>query len=366
MIRRNRMSITKQDGSLIKEGDGGGEGGAFDSLGGTVFTSSHAGIFSPTYGEHKTRKRHRKNKRKQDHKRKKLMGKDKKNGVDRLIDFLYEHSPNNVHHGITKSPVSGMRGNGVQEDMTGKVEVPGNRGHTPYRKVEAEVENGIDWDERQKGISKIESHATMGMNSAADGKIQDAGRAVPRSASSDHSAMVNNMPAKVRWENKRVDQATIQNASQPVISEPPAVQQNLDVHGWEHPHGKGYTEKRSENKLRNQVTKQNDFQNKDQERDTPEDEKGDIQPPRAAGATASMTHYPNGSMQMMEKNWGSGPAVDALKRDIKEPITIPDDEENIESDEEKRVKKFGKLYKEFLAKGDYDPMLAALQALDND
>ena len=87
---RTRMGL---DNSLQKEGDGGGDGGAFNGLDGTVFTSSHAGIFTPTFGERGTAKRHRKNRHKQDKKRKRLMGKDKKSGVERLVQYLYDGSP---------------------------------------------------------------------------------------------------------------------------------------------------------------------------------------------------------------------------------------------------------------------------------
>jgi len=69
---------------LLKEGDS----SAADGLSSTIFTSTHAGIFNPTYGGSKVRRMHRKNRRKQDKKRRRLMGKDKKNGVDRLVQFL--------------------------------------------------------------------------------------------------------------------------------------------------------------------------------------------------------------------------------------------------------------------------------------
>ena len=76
---------------IRKEGDG---GGAFNGLSDTVFTSTNAGIFSPTYGGSKTQKRHEKRHKAQEKKRKKLLGKDKKSGVDRLVTFLYDGSPN--------------------------------------------------------------------------------------------------------------------------------------------------------------------------------------------------------------------------------------------------------------------------------
>jgi len=65
---------------IKKEGDGGGaaSSGSFGDGGGTVFTSTDSGIFTPTYSDRGTRK---KNKRK------------KRSGVDRLADFITDNSP---------------------------------------------------------------------------------------------------------------------------------------------------------------------------------------------------------------------------------------------------------------------------------
>ena len=59
---------------LTKESGGGG----FGDGGGTVFTSTDAGIFTPTYSDRSTRKKNDKKKR---------------TGVDRLADFLVNNSP---------------------------------------------------------------------------------------------------------------------------------------------------------------------------------------------------------------------------------------------------------------------------------
>lgn len=65
---------------IKKEGDGGGaaSSGSFGDGGGTVFTSTDSGIFTPTYSDRGTRK---KNKAK------------KRSGVDRLADFITDNSP---------------------------------------------------------------------------------------------------------------------------------------------------------------------------------------------------------------------------------------------------------------------------------
>ena len=52
------------------------EDGAFGDGGGTVFTSTNSGVFTPTYGAGPKQKKQR-----------------KRTGVNRLVDFLREHSP---------------------------------------------------------------------------------------------------------------------------------------------------------------------------------------------------------------------------------------------------------------------------------
>ena len=59
---------------IKKEGDGGG----FGDSGGTAFTSTDAGIFTPTYSDRGKRKKNNEKKR---------------TGVDRLADFITDNSP---------------------------------------------------------------------------------------------------------------------------------------------------------------------------------------------------------------------------------------------------------------------------------
>jgi len=76
---RGQDDTYKKEKKLRKEGDGGGgagTSGSFGDSGGTVFTSSNSGIFTPTYGD---------NKRKPE--------KKKKSGVGRLADFITDNSP---------------------------------------------------------------------------------------------------------------------------------------------------------------------------------------------------------------------------------------------------------------------------------
>ncbi len=76
---RGQDDTYKKEKKLRKEGDGGGgagTSGSFGDSGGTVFTSSNSGIFTPTYGD---------NKRKPEKKR--------KSGIGRLADFITDNSP---------------------------------------------------------------------------------------------------------------------------------------------------------------------------------------------------------------------------------------------------------------------------------
>lgn len=72
----NRKTRIIED--MIKEGDGGGDGG-FGDGGGTVFTSTNAGIFNPTYGGNGKKPR--------------VKSKKKRTGIERLGVFLTDGSP---------------------------------------------------------------------------------------------------------------------------------------------------------------------------------------------------------------------------------------------------------------------------------
>ena len=75
---RGQDDSYKKEKKLRKEGDGGGAAtsGSFGESGGTVFTSSNAGIFTPTYGDNKRKPK-----------------KKKKSGIGRLADFITDNSP---------------------------------------------------------------------------------------------------------------------------------------------------------------------------------------------------------------------------------------------------------------------------------
>tara|TARA_R110000765_G_scaffold32179_1_gene74983 strand:+ start:1077 stop:1955 length:879 start_codon:yes stop_codon:yes gene_type:complete len=73
----NRKTKIVED--MIKEGDGGGGDGGFGDGGGTVFTSTNAGIFNPTYGSNGKKPR--------------VKSKKKRTGIERLGVFLTDGSP---------------------------------------------------------------------------------------------------------------------------------------------------------------------------------------------------------------------------------------------------------------------------------
>jgi len=360
-------SLTK----LIKEGDG---EGAFNGLSGTVFTSSHAGIFTPTFSGSKVRRIHNKNRRRQERKRHKLMGKDKKNGVDRLVQFLHDGSP-------------AMHKAEPDKDMTGQMQshsAAGNRVHNLKQ---------IDWDKRQEGISKVEDHPTMGMSNGRDKKIHEAGTAATYPTPDDPSSMHQKTARAPDWNgnNYRLHKQdemslNIQNASTEVTGIGPPTNANTMAATGSHPQA-AFTEESSDEEKRQQVITQNDFENRVKQYDNKEDDPG-VDQPRAAGATAAMSNYPDSNMQMMEKAWGSGPdsyAQDDLHRGGNQDISedeediddkerdsddaadwIPEDETEVKS-EKVWLDNFQALHKSFTVRGHENPVLAALLAanLDN-
>lgn len=75
-ITKPRGSLeSKRKGRIYKEGGGVATSGSFGDGGGTVFTSTNSGIFSPTYGDNGRR------------------NKKKKSGIERLASFVSGNSP---------------------------------------------------------------------------------------------------------------------------------------------------------------------------------------------------------------------------------------------------------------------------------
>jgi len=385
--------------AVQKDGDGGGDGGAFNSLSDTVFTSSHAGIFTPSFGERGTKRRHRKNKRHQDYKRKKLMGEDKKNGLERLVQFLREGSPR-----LSKRQPDKM--------MTGQFQSIHVDRQTPRKQ--------IDWRKRQKGISKVEAHPSM----AADTSSLATSATYPGDSEGTWTG-TKPVPAKVDWGTRKtaVQKAEIPKVfaetnpyhnvpeeSHEIFPDPKEthkleqesnIQNDIEKAGTGGLHGIGPLTNQntrnangihpqdaflmvdSDDDKKQQVVDQNDFEKRVRGYDTNEDEKGNIDQPMTAGATKGMMDYPNSNMQMMEKSgWGSG--IDIHQDDLlrggeldEEDVDIEDDKEDDSQDwipeDENKVKaekewldKFQLLHKSFVRGGDATPVLSAILALDNE
>ena len=342
---------------LFKEGDGGGAAG----LSGTVFTSSNAGIFTPTFGGSGVRRIHRNNKRRNDKKRRKLMGKDKKNGVDRLVNFLREGSPR-LHKAAPDKYMDGMPQGGSAA----------GENPTPLKQ--------IDWKKRQEGISKIVDHPTMGMSNGGDNedspKMQESGTASTYPSREDTTTGAKHVDKAPSWtkSNFNMQKADpFQKASsggQQGIG--PPTSQNTKAATGPHPQA-AFTEQTPDHEKTRQVIVQNDVERKIKQHDNKEDEPSAGQDGRTAMATKGMGDYPNANMQMMEKEWGSGPdsfAQDDLNREADE--WFPNEESvksnivsNVKSEKE-WAENFKKFHKSFIEKGELDPMISALLSLDNE
>jgi len=395
---------------LYKEGDG---GGAFNGLSGTVFTSSHAGIFTPTFGERGTRRRHRKNKRNQDDKRKKLMGEDKKNGLDRLVQFLQEGSPR-----LSKRQPDKMMTGQFQSIHVDR-QTPRKQIDWRKKRVNKELEKTteeINWKKRQEGISEDKDYPNM----SADTSSLATSSTYPGDSEGTWTG-TKPVPAKTDWGMRKT---TVQKAEIPKVfggtnvseeshetfpdpkethklEQEPNIQNDIEKAGTGGLTGIGpltnqntraatglhpqdtHVEKTPAKELRQQVIDQNDFDQRVKSYDSKEDEKGNIDQPRAAGATKSMMDYPNSNMQMMEKSgWGSG--IDIHQDDLhrggeldEEDVDIEDDKEDDSHDwipeDENEVKaekewldKFQLLHKSFVRGSNATPVLSAILALDNE
>jgi hypothetical protein len=334
-------------------------------------------------------------------------------------------------------------------------ETPRKQIHWPKEYDIEKTVGKIDWKKRQEGISKVEDHPTMGMSNGGNKDtpiMHEAGTGSTEPQPEDLTAMKQPVEIAPNWDNnnyrvhKQVEVPdiwgvqAIQNAGTGGFTGiGPPTNQNTQAATGPHPQA-AYTQEFSDEEKKQQVIQQNDADSRARQHDNKEGDPG-IEQPRAAGAAASMTSYPDSSMQMMEKAvgallagaargaagaaakflnpipdeipdpsaqtphqeeewnlagrdnpltpdvekaWGSGPdtyAQDALHRGGDKDIS--DDEEDIDEDEkedggwipedESKVKaekewlnKFESLHKNFVEKGEINPILSTLLALDND
>ena len=257
---------TSDDEKLLKEGDG---GSSINGLNGVVFTSSNAGIFTETHGgNRKVARKRKKTKRRQDRKRRELLGKDKKNGVEKLDAFVRENSPLNK---------------AVNRRMDGSPNVP-PRGADNLRRLEYKKTS------KNYGVSKDnEPNSSM---SGLNGKI-DASSAVGDTLADDITISRQVMPAKPKWNEHHV----LQQADLNTANIGPQPNQNTEANP-----PKFVERGKDPNKIaHNADIKMGDFMTRVRKY---EDEDAGVEQPLGAASAASKT------IQNQMSQWGSYGSVD--------------------------------------------------------
>ena len=353
---------------IRKEGDG---GGAFNGLSDTVFTSTNAGIFSPTYGGSKTQKRHEKRHKAQEKKRKKLLGKDKKSGVDRLVTFLYDGSPN-----MSKARKMGLAP-GLDDDMTGDgatAHAWNNQATGPMRlnwkkdmsedtlnhkKTSRPLEDAL------KTAENNEPHINMGL---AGGMETGTTSTYPRHDSVNSVGNAQN-PRAANWGKNK---AYVQKA----VNEGTTMTSPTENKPWslDEPQDK-FVERAGDNPneppAKDAVTKENDMQRRVKKYDDKASRRdGGQEQPAAAMAAAGEGGYPSGATMQMSSFGMNTYEQDSLARGGEEDKGH--DEEEIDENEEglrwvpeaEKVAKLEAMRKELEDSGDATPLLTALLKVD--
>jgi len=369
-----------QEKFMRKEGAVGGEGGGFDGLSDTVFTSTNAGIFTPTYGGKGTKKKYNRNHKRQDAKRRKLMGKEKKSGVERLVQYLYDGSPH-----ISKAGKMGLAP-GLDDSMTGDgatAHAGKNRVHSPMRlnwkknvqddalnhkKTSREIEDAIEV------AKENEPHISMGQPGGFEtGTL---------STYPQHSSVNAVGNAKVQpgpnWGkyNSYVQKAvngvsTMISPTENKSADGPHPQQAFIERGTENP---------NEAPAKDAVLKENDMQRRVKKYDEKEEDTGHEQP-AGVMAAAGMGGYPSGATMQMSSFGMNTYEQDSLARggeedeshdeedideeDVDEPQRREDEEGNIWIPmNPDRTKSLESMRKALEDAGDEAPLLTALHKLD--
>ena len=284
---------------LVKEGDG---GAAIDGLSGVVFTSENAGVFTPTHGgHHTTAKKRRHIKREHDEKRQELLGKQKKNGVARLEQFVREGSP--VTKAAQELPLQHMPTN---RQRAGTEYAPthesGNRMQLDYKK---------EGKKRTMGEDLQPNSSLSGMNSSLE-----MGRMATKPQNEDPSVSVQEVPGKQQWDkNNAVINKYSPGSVTSLGSEPDQNPQREPPKFIER--GKAP----SDQKNKQQDVKMTDVTNKIKKL---QDEDADIEQP--AGAVSMAVREVNKQIS----SWGSGGSVD------RDEIKRGGDLDEIEDDEDKK------------------------------
>ena len=352
------------------------------------------------------------------------MGEEKKNGVDRLVQFLNEGSPR-LHKRQPNKMMTGQFQSIHVDRLTPRKQINWQK-KRKVEKLEKTVEE-IDWKKRQEGISEIGDHPTMGMNNVGDGKMLEAATASTYPHGDDEKQVgIKSIPKAVDWKNtKNASHVTVQkNIDIPSLFAKPTENVEtgfpdpLETHEQEQQHRQtekniekaslgetvgvhtptnrntrnangihpqdAFLEVAPDEDKRQQVIEQDDFENRVKKYNNKEDEKGNVdQPLERAGATANMANYPDSNMQMMEKSgWGSGIDInqDDLHRggdldeedlDIDNNKDKPKDwvseEEEAQTKAEKEwLEQIHRKHRNFIDEGDATPIISALLAFDDE
>ena len=353
---RARMGM---ENSLRKEGDG---GGAFDGLSDTVFTSTNAGIFTPTFGGGGKEKKHRKNKHRQDKKRKKLMGKEKKSGVERLVQYLYDGSPH-----IAKAKKMGLAP-GLDDDMTGDgatAHAWNNQATGPMRlnhkKTSRPLEDALQTAENN------EPHVNMGLAGNMEAGVA---ATYPRhdSVNSVGNAQTQRKPSWGKdnsYVQKAANEATTMTS--PTENKPWSLTDPQDK----------FVERAGDNPneppAKDAVIKENDWEKRVKSYDDKASRRdGGQEQPAGSMAAAGMGGYPSGAAMQMS-SFGSGPdtfAQDALARggdkDMEDPEIAQEESDAMWIPEAEKVAKLEAMRKMLEDEGDETPLISALFAVDGE
>ena len=360
LFRDKEKAVAKLQKFLFKEGAVGGESGGFDGLSDTVFTSTNAGIFTPTFGGKHTKKKHKKHQHRQEKKRKKLMGKEKKSGVERLVQYLYEGSPH-----ISKAGKMGLAP-GLDDDMTGDGATAHAGKNNPtgpmrvhHKKTDRPIVNAM------KVAENNEPHINMGLAGNMEASIA---AAYPQEE--DPSVMNASMPRKAEWNNKAYVQKAANEAT--TFISPDGGNESAD---GAHPQ-KAFVERTkdspNESPHKDAVTKENDMQRRVKKYDNKEEDTGHEQP-AGVMAAAGMGGYPSGATMQMSSFGFNTYEQDALARGGEEDKN-KDGQDNDRMDEEGNVwvpqdpdkakATLESMRKALEDAGDEAPLLTALHKLD--
>jgi len=372
-----KKAIAKLQKFLLKEGAVGGEGGGFDGLSDTVFTSTNAGIFTPTYGGKGTKKKYNRNHKRQDAKRRKLMGKEKKSGVERLVQYLYDGSPH-----LAKAGKMGLAP-GLNDSMTGDgatAHAGKNRVHSPMRlnwkkdveddalnhkKTSREIEDAIEV------AKENEPHISMGQPGGFEtGTLST----YPQHSSVNSVGNAKVQPAQSWGQHKSYVQKAVNGVSTMISptenksADGPHPQQEFIERGTENP---------NEAPAKDAVLKENDMQRRVKKYDDKASRRdGGQEQPAGSMAAAGMGGYPSGAAMQMSSFGMNTYEQDALARggeedeshdeeDIDEPQRREDEEGNIWIPmNPDRTKSLESMRKALEDAGDEAPLLTALHKLD--